>query len=76
MGMAHKVSMNARKLPQGFRERYGGGPFTTLKNYRLDQARLALVESACNSRQRSRSKSRLLPGLEFDILDYPSPRIP
>jgi len=44
MDMAHKVGMNARKLSQGFKEIYGGGPFTILKNHRLDQARLALVE--------------------------------
>jgi len=42
--IAHEAGMPARRLSQGFKEIYGDGPFTILKNYRLDQARLALLE--------------------------------
>ena len=44
MEMAHEAGMNARRLSRGFKEIYGDGPFAILKNYRLDQARLALLE--------------------------------
>lgn len=49
--LAMQVGISARKLSQGFKDIYGKGPFSILKDYRLEQARVALQEDAVNLKQ-------------------------
>jgi len=49
--MAKEVGLGARKLSQGFKELYGDGPFSILKDHRLDQARLALLDNVASLKE-------------------------